>query len=64
MAEFIAVLSEVRRVARELEADSKMTMSRAPRLIAELFETLLVMAGALTTCESSFSRIMFPLSSN
>ena len=35
MAEFIIVLSEIRRVSRQLEADRKVTMSRAPRLFKE-----------------------------
>lgn len=45
LGEYISVLSEVRRVARQLEADRKVTMSRTPRLLRELFETLLIMAG-------------------
>lgn len=44
LAEFITVLREVRRVARELEADKKVSMSCAPRLIRELYETLLILA--------------------
>ena len=36
LAEFITVLAGVRRVARQLEADRKVTMSRAPRLLREL----------------------------
>lgn len=45
--EFVHVLEEVRRVARLLEADREVTMSRAPRLLLELHETLLVMAGKM-----------------
>lgn len=43
LAEFIKVLAEVRRVARQLEADRKVTMSRAPRVLRELHETLCIM---------------------
>lgn len=42
--EYIMVLGEVCRVARELEGERKVTMSRAPRLPRELHETLLIMA--------------------
>ena len=47
LAELINVLAEVRRVARQLEADRYITMSRAPRLTSELYETLRIMAGSL-----------------
>lgn len=43
MAEFIVVLGEVRRVYRQLEAHRKVTMSRTPRLLRELYETLCVL---------------------
>lgn len=52
LAEFITVLAEVRRVARELEADRKVTMSRAPRLLRELHETLMIMASAMLPAQS------------
>lgn len=39
------MLAKVRRVARQLEADKKVTMSRTLRLLRELHETLLIMAG-------------------
>lgn len=47
LEEFIAAL-QVRRVARQLEADRKVTISRAPRITRELYETLLIMAGNLS----------------
>lgn len=37
LAEFFTVLSEVRRVARQFEADRKVEMSRASRLLRELY---------------------------
>lgn len=54
LAELILVLAEVRRVARQLEADQKVTMSRSPRLLRELLETLQVMAGERTVQSASF----------
>ena len=54
MAEFITILSEVRRVARQLEADRKVTMSRSPRLLRELYEALLIMASEMTHTRASF----------
>ncbi|KAI0558477.1 Ribonuclease H-like protein [Gracilaria domingensis] len=53
MAEFIFVLAEVRRVARQLEADKKVTLSRAPRLLRELYETLSIMAGEMHTTDAN-----------
>lgn len=47
LAEFIKVLREFRRVARQLEADRNVTMSRSPRLLRELYETLLIMGGEM-----------------
>lgn len=47
LVELIVALKEVRRVARELEADKNVSMSRAPRLIHELHDTLLIMSGNL-----------------
>lgn len=44
LAEFVKVLAEVRRVARQLEADQKVSMSRSLRLLRELYETLRIMA--------------------
>lgn len=37
LAEFITVLEEAQQVALTLEADKKVTMSRAPRLLRELY---------------------------
>ena len=54
LAEIITVLAEVRRVARQLEADRKVTMSRGPRILSELYETLLVMYGDMTVSITSF----------
>lgn len=45
MAEFIDVLKEARRVARALEADRVVRMSKAPRYSCELCETSRIMAG-------------------
>eukprot|EP00178_Gracilaria_changii_P018359 TRINITY_DN5240_c0_g1_i1.p1 TRINITY_DN5240_c0_g1~~TRINITY_DN5240_c0_g1_i1.p1 ORF type:complete len:324 (-),score=45.96 TRINITY_DN5240_c0_g1_i1:1162-2133(-) len=53
LAEFVSVLAEVRRVARQLEADRKVTMSRAPRLLRELYETLLIIAGDMLPSNSA-----------
>lgn len=49
LAEFVTVLAEVRRVARELEAVRKVTLSRAPRYLRELCKTLLIMSGSVST---------------
>ena len=49
LAEFVHVLADIRRVARQLEADKKVTLSRAPRLLHELYETLLIMAGEMSS---------------
>lgn len=54
MAEFIKILSEVRRVARQLEADRKVTISRPPRLLRELYETLLIIASEMTHTRASY----------
>lgn len=45
LAEFVYVLEEVTRVARLLEADREVNISRAPRILLKLQETLVVMAG-------------------
>lgn len=39
--------AEVRRVARQLEADRKVTLSGAPRLLRDLHETMMIMASAI-----------------
>lgn len=54
IAEFVTVLNEIRRVARQLEADRKVTMSRAPRILRELYETLLIMCGEMGYNEPGF----------
>ena len=54
LAEIITVFAEVRRVARQLEADKKVTLSRAPRLLLELNETLKVLSGTMTVAVSNF----------
>ena len=54
LAEVIYVLAEVRRVARQLEADRSVTMSRAPRLFRELYETLCVIAGDMSVSSKCF----------
>lgn len=43
LAEVLKVLAEVRRVARQLEADQKLILSRSLRLFRELYETLRIM---------------------
>lgn len=53
LAEMITVLAEVRRVARQLEADQKVTLSRAPRLLLELCETLKVLGGSMSVSTKS-----------
>lgn len=45
LVEIVCVLKELRRVARQLEADRYVSMSRAPPLIHELYETLQIMSG-------------------
>ncbi|KAI0567551.1 Ribonuclease H-like protein [Gracilaria domingensis] len=54
LAEIITVLKEVRRVARQFEAEKQVTLSRAPRVIRELHETLQIMAGDLLPCSALF----------
>lgn len=54
LAEIITVLAEVRRVARQLEADQKVTLSRAPRLLLELCESLKVLGGSMSVSTKSF----------
>ena len=56
IAEFITVMNEVRRVACQLEADRKVTMSRACCIIRELYETLLIMCGDLSNNDRGFYR--------
>ena len=58
LAEFVTVLAEVRRVARQFEADRELTMSRAPRLLRELSETISIIAGEMTqNFESHYSPV-------
>ena len=47
LTEFVVVLAEVHRVAKLLELQKATTVSRAPRLLRELCETLQIMAGQL-----------------
>lgn len=47
------VLCEVRRVARQLEADRNFTMSRAPQLLRELHETLVTVVGDMLPAGNS-----------
>lgn len=47
IAEFITVLREIQSVTRELEADKMVSMSRAPRLIREMYETLLILPSGM-----------------
>lgn len=53
LEEFIVVLEEVRRVASLIEADREVEMSRAPRLLLELYETLMVMEGKMRVNDGS-----------
>lgn len=46
-SEFITVIDEVRRVARQREAHRKVSMYQTPRLLRELHETILIMGGDL-----------------
>lgn len=48
VAVIILVLAEVPRIAAQLEADRKVTISRNGRLLRELYEDLLFMAGKVT----------------
>lgn len=46
-SEIFYVLEEFRLVARPLEVDRKVTMSRAPRLLRDRYCTLHLMAGEM-----------------
>ncbi|KAI0562360.1 hypothetical protein FGB62_61g171 [Gracilaria domingensis] len=46
----------MRRVARQLEADRKATLSRAPRLLRELYETLCIMGGSMSAHENELAQ--------
>lgn len=49
MDQFIVILKEVRRVARYLDADRKVKMSKAPRYLRELYNMLHIMSGSVKT---------------
>ena len=57
IAEFITVMNEVRLFARQLEADRKVTMPRAPRIVREQYKTLLIMCGDLSNNDRGFYRV-------
>ena len=46
-------MTDFRRVARQLEADQKLTMSRTPRVLHELVETLLIISGEMNASSAS-----------
>lgn len=54
LADIIHMLDEVRPVARKPEANKALKMSRTPRHLRELYETLLVMAGNMTPSKECF----------
>ena len=62
LSDFIKVLAEVRRVARQLEADTKVTMSRAPRLLRELYETMLILGGLMERNQDGYYSTQLSLS--
>ncbi|CAN8064259.1 unnamed protein product [Agarophyton chilense] len=59
LAEFLRVLAELRRVARQLEADKKVLMSRAPRLLRELYQTFLEISGDILPSAGSLEKHEF-----
>lgn len=54
LPEFITLLQELHRVARQLEAGHKFTVSRARPLLLELHETLQIKAGGILPSPTSF----------
>lgn len=52
-SEFRHVLEVVSPVARQLEADWRVTVSRATHLVRELVETLLIISGSVQACATS-----------
>lgn len=49
MADIIVILKRIGRVARDLEADRKVTGSKSPRYLPDLNEKLHIMSGSVTT---------------
>eukprot|EP00171_Calliarthron_tuberculosum_P003336 IDg3336t1 len=60
VAECISILREVRRVSRALEADRRVSGSRVPRLLRELYDTLQVMASRRDERHLLFAQINKP----
>lgn len=56
LAEFTYVLAEVRRVVRHLEAERKVTMSRADRFIRELYKAICALPGDMTVRPGKYHR--------
>lgn len=64
VAACIDVLREVRRVARELEKDKTVTISRAPRLLKELCDTLHIMSASRGVRSIRVNSVVKPRTSN
>ncbi len=62
-AEWVDILREVRRVARALEADRRVTASRVPRLLRELVDTLRLLWAGRATREEVLNSITPPRTS-
>ncbi len=62
-AECVDILREVRRDARALEADRKVTASRVPRLLRELVDTLRLLSAGRGTREEVLNSITPPRTS-
>lgn len=54
LAEIITVLYELRCLARQLEADRKVAISRDPHLLRELYETLFVISRDIVVTRGMF----------
>ncbi|KAI0566289.1 Ribonuclease H-like protein [Gracilaria domingensis] len=54
LTEIIAVLTEFRRVARQLEPDQHVTLSRASHVFVELYETMQIMPGDMVPSTTMF----------
>ncbi|KAI0557019.1 hypothetical protein FGB62_357g02 [Gracilaria domingensis] len=54
LTEIVPVLTEFRPVTRQLEADQHVTLSRSPRVLVELYETMQIMAGDMVPSITMF----------
>lgn len=63
LAEYVKVLADVRRVARQLEADQTVSMSRSLRLLRELYETFRTMGDDLEHTTNFLGDVLIYVSS-